>query len=85
LLKKGTKWKWTPETQTAFETLRKKFANTIHLIQPDDQLPYIINTDASSKAIGAVLLQKNLEGNVNIVSTASRVLRDAEKRYTTCE
>jgi hypothetical protein len=30
-------------------------------------------------------MQKDLEGNVNIVSTASRVLRDAEKLYTTCE
>ena len=85
LLKKGTKWKWTPEVQIAFETLREKFANTIHLIQPDERLPYIIHTDASSKAIGVVLMQKDSEGNVNIVSTASRVMNSAEKRYTTCE
>jgi hypothetical protein len=85
LLKKGARWKWTSETQIAFETIRKKFANTIHLIQPDDKLPYIINTDASSKAIGAILMQKNSEGNINIFSTASRVLNAAEKRYTTCE
>ena len=32
LLKKGTKWKSTPEIQIAFGTLRQKFANTIHLI-----------------------------------------------------
>ena len=85
LLKKGTKWKWTPEMQIAFETLKEKFANTIHLIQPDERLPYIIHTDASSKAIGAVLLQRDSEGNVNIVSTASRVMNSAEKRHTTCE
>jgi hypothetical protein len=30
LLKKGTKWKWTPELQTAFETWRVKFADSIH-------------------------------------------------------
>jgi len=71
--------------QIAFETLREKFANTIHLIQPDERLPYIIHTDASSKAIGAVLMQKDSEGSVNIVSTASRVKHSAEKRYTTCE
>ena len=85
LLKKGNKWKWTSEMQIAFETLREKFANTIHLIQPDERLPYIIHTDASSKAIGAVLMQKDSEGNVSIVSTASRVLHSAETRYTTCE
>ena len=85
LHKKGTKWKWTPEMQIVFETLREKFANTIHLIQPDERLPYIIHADASSKAIGAVLMQKDSEGNVSIVSTASRVLHSAEKHYTTCE
>ena len=71
--------------QIAFETLREIFADTIHLIQPDERLPYIIHTDASSKAIGAVLMQKDPECNVNIVSTASRVMNSAEKRYTTCE
>jgi hypothetical protein len=39
LLKKGTKWKWTPELQRAFETLRAKFADSIHLVHPDVSLP----------------------------------------------
>jgi hypothetical protein len=30
-------------------------------------------------------MQKDLEGNVNIVTTASRVMSSAEKRYTNCE
>ena len=30
-------------------------------------------------------MQKRSEGNVNIVSTASRVMNSAEERYTTCE
>jgi hypothetical protein len=85
LLKKGAKWKWTPELQVAFETLRDKFANTIHLIQPNERMPYLIHTDASSKAIGALLMQKDLGGKMNIVSTASRVMNSAEKRYTMCE
>jgi hypothetical protein len=85
LLKKGTKWKWTPEMQLAFETMREKFANTIHLIEPDERLPYIIHMDISSKAIGAVLMQKDSEGNVSIVSTASRIMHSTENRYTTCE
>jgi ribonuclease HI len=71
--------------QEPFVTLRDKFANTIHLVHLDGNLPYIINTDASAKAIGAVLLQRDREGNTNIVSTASRVLTPTEQRYTTCE
>jgi len=47
-------------------TLRGKFANTIHLVHPNEHLPYIINTDASAKALGAVLLQQDREGNTNI-------------------
>jgi hypothetical protein len=82
LLKKGNKWKWTPKMQIEFETLREKFANTIHLIQLDVRLPYIIHMNASFKAIGAVLMQKYSEGNVNIISTAPRVMNSAKKRCT---
>jgi hypothetical protein len=78
LLRKGSKWKWDAEMQHAFEKLRNKFAQTIHLVQPNDDLPYIINTDASCKAIGAVLLQQDEDNNVKIVSTASRVLSQVE-------
>jgi hypothetical protein len=46
---------------------------------------FIIHTDAGSKAINADLIQKDSEGKVNIISTSSRVMRSADKRYTTCE
>jgi len=58
----------------AFEELREKLANSIYLVQPDDNQDYIINTDASVKAIGAVLMQKDKQGITNVVSTASRFL-----------
>jgi hypothetical protein len=55
LLKKGTKRKWAPELQGAFETLSAKFAENIHLVHPDVSLPYTINTAASELAIGTTL------------------------------
>lgn len=85
LLRKGSKWKWSDELQQAFETLRAKFADSICLVHPDETKGWIINTDASGKAIGSVLMQENGQGGVNIVSTASRVLKPVEQRYTTCE
>jgi hypothetical protein len=85
LLRKGNKWRWSPTLQTAFETLRDKFADSIHLVHPDIKKGYIINTDASGKAIGGVLLQEGDSGQYSIVSTASRVLSAAEQRYSTCE
>jgi len=69
----------------AFEELRKKFAHSIYLMQPDDNQDYIINTDATVKAIGAVLMQKDKEDRTKVVSTASRVLTPAERKCTTCE
>jgi hypothetical protein len=54
-------------------------------VHPDEDLLYIINMDASAKAIGAVSMQQDREGNRNIVCTASRVLTATEQRYTTCE
>jgi len=47
LLQKQSKWKWSTEMQSAFETLRERFTNSFHLIHPDDNLLYIIHNDAS--------------------------------------
>jgi len=55
LLKKGSKWHWSSESQKAFVKLRDKFANSIHLVQPDETLPYIINTDTSGRAMGGCI------------------------------
>jgi hypothetical protein len=57
LLRKGTKWKWTSDLQMAFETLRDRFAHSIELVHPDSESEYVINTDASARAIGGVLMQ----------------------------
>jgi len=84
LLRRGTKWKWTPELQRAFETLRAKFADSIFLGHPDVSLPCTINTDASGRAVGAVLMQIYGEGETFVVSTASRV-NPTEQRYSVVE
>ena len=61
------------------------FADSIQLIHPDEQKGWIINSDATDRAIGSVLLQERDDGGFNIVSTASRVLNQTEQRYTTCK
>jgi hypothetical protein len=85
LLRKGNEWQWTDALRQAFETLTAKFAHSIQLIHPDEQKGWIINVDASGRAIGSVLLQERDDGGFNIVSTASRVLNQNKQRYTTCE
>ena len=71
--------------QKPFEELRAKFTHSIYLVQSDDSQDYTINTDASAKAIGAILMQRDNEDGKNVVSTASRTLTPVERKYTTCE
>jgi hypothetical protein len=75
----------TDALQQAFKKLRGKFAQSIQLIEQNEENSWNINTDASGRAVGSVLLQEREDGGFNIVSTASRVLNQTEQRYTTCE
>jgi hypothetical protein len=62
-----------------------KFADSVTLVHPNENLPYSIYTYASGKAVGAVLMQTSEQGETCLVSTASRVLSGTEQRYTVAE
>jgi hypothetical protein len=85
LLRKGNKWSWSSILPNAFEKLRAKFTEGIHLVHPDENKGYIINTHASHRAIAGVLLQEGDDRPYNIVPIASRVMNAIEQRYSTCE
>jgi len=76
---------WTPELQRALETLRAKSADNSHLVHPEALLPHTINTDASGRKAGVVLMQTNEEGETFIVSSTSRVLNSTEQQYSVAE
>ena len=71
LLKKGVRWKWTPETQEVFIRVKNLFAKSIQLQRPDENVPYLIYTDASLKGISCVLTQETGDGERKVISTAS--------------
>ena len=48
---------WTEETQEAFESLKKHLSSTPILAFPDVREPFILYSDASLTAMGAVLAQ----------------------------
>ena len=48
---------WTEETQEAFESLKKHLSSTPSLAFPDVKESFILYTDASLTAMGAVLAQ----------------------------
>jgi hypothetical protein len=75
LLAKKVEFKWTPECQDSFETL-KKLTTTLVLILPDVHKTFSVYCDASYTGLGCVLMQ---EGRV--VAYSSRQLK-MQRRIT---
>ncbi|XP_014278094.1 uncharacterized protein [Halyomorpha halys] len=58
LTKSTAAFEWTPERTSAFEDLCTCLKRSPVLCYPDFSLPFILSTDASGVAVGAVLAQK---------------------------
>lgn len=68
----------------AFDELKTLLTTTPILQQADESKPFIIRTDASGYAIGAVLVQGEKEDE-HPIEYASRLLIPAETNYSTIE
>ena len=84
LLKQDREFIWDKEQQKAFETLKQHLTKDPILVYPDFNQEFYLATDASSTGLGAVLMQKR-KCRMRVISYASRVLNDTEKRYSTTE
>ena len=80
-LKKGTKLDINdPEYLKSFRTLKMLLTNDPILAYPNVNKQFVINTDASNFALGAVLSQNN-----HPIYYASRTLKQHEINYSTAE
>jgi hypothetical protein len=84
LTKNNVVFKWTELQQQAFEVLKHALVTPPILKYPCLNKEFILNTDASGTAIGAILTQK-YDGIEHPVCYASRTLNPAERRYSTIE
>lgn len=73
---------WTPECETAFQTLITKLTSTPILAFANPQLPYIVHTDACCDGLGAALYQEQ-GGRLRAIAYASRGLSKSEQNYPT--
>ena len=80
LTNKDARFKWTGECQSAFDQLKSILINTPILAFPDLSKPFILDTDASDLAIGAVLAQIQ-DGSERVIAYASRTLGKAKRKY----
>ena len=79
------KFKWTEEAQQAFEDIKQAFRTEIILGYPNHNKPFILETDASKFAIGAILTQENDKGEERPLATMSKQLQGAELNWPTHE
>jgi hypothetical protein len=78
LLEKEAKFKWTPQCEEAFFTLKQLLTTTPVLAQPDIEKPFDVYCDASGTGIGGVLMQDG-----HVIAYASQQLRRYEEHYST--
>jgi hypothetical protein len=85
LTKQDEVFAWTEECEQAYEHLRKCLTSYPIVIYPNFEKSFLLHTDASNYAIGAVLVQKDDQGHDHVIAYASRILTPAESHYTVTE
>ena len=73
------------ETLEAFEKLNKALTEAPCLVHPDVDRTFLLQTDASNIAVGAVLVQKQEDGWERPVGYFSKRLTTTQQRYCTFE
>ncbi|KAI2653118.1 Transposon Tf2-6 polyprotein [Labeo rohita] len=83
MIKKGdTRLSWSPVAIQAFEELRRRFTTAPILHHPDPNRPFLVEVDASSTGVGAVLSQRQgLPPKTVPCAFYSHKLSPAERNY----
>ena len=85
LTKKEQPYVWTPECQIAFDKLKQALAQESVLSHPVPSRPYVLRTDVSNYAIGAVLSQTDDFGKEKVISYLSHKLSETQQKWATIE
>ena len=83
LTKKGVDWQWDSEEEEAYRGLVAALTSDTLLAHPRlDDGGWIVDTDASGRALGAVLTQEQ-DGREMVIRYASKCLTPEQWRYCT--
>ena len=70
--------KWVDECEKAFNELKKGISEAPVLTLAKTEVPFILETDASDKGLGAVLSQR-VDGKMKVIVFASLLLSRGEQ------
>ncbi|KAI5148608.1 hypothetical protein ENBRE01_0423 [Enteropsectra breve] len=73
---------WTDPTIKSFKDSRHLLSEKTLRTQPNFSKEFILTTDASETAIGAILSQEDCEGNEAMISSYSKTLDSAQRNYS---
>ena len=82
LTKKNQPFKWGIEQNEAFETLKDKLIHYPILSTPQPVGKFVLDSNGSDYALGAVLSQWQ-EGDLKVIAYGSRLMNSAESSYCT--
>jgi hypothetical protein len=85
LLRKDTKFQWNDDCQHDLDTLKEKMVTIPILVFPDWEMTFHIHVDASSIALGAILVQPGAGDLDHPIAFVSRKLLESEHNYNTTE
>ena len=71
----------SPEAHEAFDHLKAACLQAPILSFPEFNKPFLLETDAFRRGLGAVLSQKQADGRYHPIAYASRVMNETEQRY----
>jgi len=81
LTKKNTAWQWLLDCEFSFLKLKEAFLKQPVLRYPNTDLPFFVMTDTSLFASGAVLMQKDSNGDLHPCTYYSKTFAPAERNY----
>ena len=85
LLLKNKQWTWEQPQREAFASIKDLLSTAPVLALYDPNAKIIVSADALSHGIGAVLLQKQSNGDTKPIAYISRSLSPTEDRYAQIE
>jgi hypothetical protein len=86
LTKKNTAFEWSESCEQSFSNLKEALVNAPVLAYPDfseEAGMFILDTDASDYAVGAVLSQRQNDGSEKVIAYGSKSLQGGELNYCT--